>query len=334
MGESIWVPVLLVIWLVMLGMAVWGLPAILYSPGKHTFRRVIAALIYGLIAISALVTINRLSVAVFIAAFVVLIFWWRTIKPSNDRDWQPDVAVLAMADVKGDLVTVHNVRNLNYRSETDFTLRYYDKTYDLRQLTSVDLISVYWMGPAIAHVFVSFVFEDRDYLAISIELRKKRGDVYSALKGLFKQYELCYVVADERDVIRLRTNFRKPEELTYLYRTHITRDDARNLFLAYIKRINHLAKHPRFYNTLASNCTTNILLHTRGFRTRVPFSWKVMLSGYVDSFAYDLGGLDDSIPFEELKRRSLINARAQMAGDAEDFSQRIRRGLPMMPDDM
>lgn len=334
MGESIWFSVLLVIWLVMLGMAVWGLLAIIYSPGKHRIWRVIAALIYGLIAIYALVATSRLSVTAFFASFAVLIFWWRTIKPSNDRDWQPDVALLATAEVDGDLVTVHNVRNLDYRSETDFTLRYYDKTFDLRRLTAVDLISVYWMGPAIAHVFLSFVFEDLDYLAISIELRKKRGDVYSALKGLFKQYELCYVVADERDVIRLRTNFRKPEELTYLYRTRITKEDARNLFLAYIKRINHLAKHPRFYNTLTSNCTTNILLHTRGFRTRVPFSWKVMLSGYVDAFAYDLGGLDDSMTFEELKRRSLINARTQAAGDAEDFSRRIRRGLPLMPDDL
>lgn len=334
MGESIWFSVLLVIWLVMLGMAVWGLLAIIYSPGKHRIWRVIAALIYGLIAIYALVATSRLSVTAFFASFVVLIFWWRTIKPSNDRDWQPDVALLATAEVEGDLITVYNVRNLNYRSETDFNLRYFDKTYDLRLLTSVDLLSVYWMGPAIAHVFVSFVFEDRDYLAISIELRKKRGDLYSALKGLFKQYELCYVVADERDVIRLRTNFRKPEELTYLYRTRITKEDARNLFLAYIKRINHLAKHPRFYNTLTSNCTTNILLHTRGFRTRVPFSWKVMLSGYVDAFAYDLGGLDDSMPFKELKRRSLINARAQAAVDAEDFSRRIRRGLPLMPDDL
>lgn len=327
MADVIW----FLSWLIMLGMAAWGLLAISYSPGRHLIRRLIASLVYGLIAIYALVANSLLSVAVFIAAFVILIIWWRTIKPSNDRDWQRDVAVLATADVEGDLVTVHSVRNLDYRSETDFTLRYYDKTYDLGRLTAVDLMSVYWMGPAIAHVFLSFVFEDLDYLAISIELRKKRGDVYSALKGLFKQYELCYVVADERDVIRLRTNFREPTEQIYLYRTRITKEDARNLFLDYIERINHLAKHPRFYNTLTSNCTTNIRLHTRGFHARVPFSWKVMLSGYVDKFVYDLGGLDDSMPFEELKRRSLINARAQEAGDAEDFSHRIRRGLPLMP---
>lgn len=334
MAEQFGLPWWSLTWTVILPAAAWGGMAILFGPVSRQVVRIIAAAVYAAVAVAAMVIPAGETLVAFGAAFLILVFWWLGIRPSNDRDWQPDVARLATVDIDGDLITIHNVRNIEYRSETDFTLRYYEKTFDLGRLTAVDLITSYWMGPSIAHVFLSFVFEDRDYLAVSIELRKKVGDEYSVIRGFFRNYEITYVVADERDVIRLRTNIRKPEEQTYLYRTRITREDARNLFLAYIKRINRLNRKAKFYNTLTSNCTTNILIHTRGFRTRIPFSWKVMLSGYVDEFVYGLGGLDDSMPFEQLKRKSLINERAKAAGDSDDFSHIIRRGLPLMPEDM
>lgn len=324
----------LTVWLVIIAMSVWGLMAILFAPIRTRAIRIAAATIFVVIAAAAMILQRDETWGLLVAAFVVLFVWWQSIRPSNHRDWQPDMRLLARAELDGDKVTIRNIRNLDYRTDTDFTLRYYDRTFDLSQLSAVDLITVYWMGPSIAHVFLSFVFEDRDYLAVSIELRKKVGDEYSVIRGFFKNYEIIYVVADERDVIRLRTSIRKPEEQTYLYRTRITREDARNLFLAYMKRINRLNRKPKFYNTLTSNCTTNILIHTRGFHTRIPFSWKLMLSGYVDKFVYELGGLDDSRPFEELKRVSLINERAKAAGDSDDFSHLIRRGLPLMPEDL
>lgn len=324
----------LTVWLVIIAMLVWGLMAILFAPIRTRAIRIAAATIFVVIAAAAMILQRDETWGLLVAAFVVLFVWWQSIRPSNHRDWQPDMRLLARAELDGDKVTIRNIRNLDYRTDTDFTLRYYDRTFDLSQLSAVDLITVYWMGPSIAHVFLSFVFEDRDYLAVSIELRKKVGDEYSVIRGFFKNYEIIYVVADERDVIRLRTSIRKPEEQTYLYRTRITREDARNLFLAYMKRINRLNRKPKFYNTLTSNCTTNILIHTRGFHTRIPFSWKLMLSGYVDKFVYELGGLDDSRPFEELKRESLINERAKAAGDSDDFSHLIRRGLPLMPEDL
>lgn len=324
----------LTVWLVIIAMSVWGLMAILFAPIRTRAIRIAAATIFVVIAAAAMILQRDETWGLLVAAFVVLFVWWQSIRPSNHRDWQPDMRLLARAELDGDKVTIRNIRNLDYRTDTDFTLRYYDRTFDLSQLSAVDLITVYWMGPSIAHVFLSFVFEDRDYLAVSIELRKKVGDEYSVIRGFFKNYEIIYVVADERDVIRLRTSIRKPEEQTYLYRTRITREDARNLFLAYMKRINRLNRKPKFYNTLTSNCTTNILIHTRGFHTRIPFSWKLMLSGYVDKFVYELGGLDDSQPFEELKRVSLINERAKAAGDSDDFSHLIRRGLPLMPEDL
>jgi Domain of unknown function (DUF4105) len=236
---------------------------------------------------------------------------------------------LPNATINGDLITIHNIRNFDYRTETDFTPRYYTKTFDLRQLDSVDVIACYWMGDAIAHIFLSFGFGDKDFLAISIETRRERHESYSTVAGFFKQYELFYVVADERDLIRLRTNYRKdPPEDVYLYRTRAPPDNARRLFLDYIREINSLAEKPEFYNALTTNCTTSILTHTRVNQGGLPLSWKVLLSGYVPQYLYDRDGIDTSLPFEELQRRSHINVAAQAADDAPDFSQRIRVGLP------
>ena len=229
-------------------------------------------------------------------------------------------------------MTIHNIRNFDYRTETDFTPRYYDKTFDLRQLDSVDVIATYWMGDAIAHVFLSFGFSGKDFLAISIETRRERGESYSTIAGFFKQYELFYVVADERDLIRLRTNYRKdPPEDVYLYRSRAPADNARRLFLDYIREINSLAEKPEFYNALTTNCTTSILTHTRVNQGNLPLSWKVLLSGYVPQYLYERAAIDTSLPFEELKRRSLINAAAQAADTAPDFSQRIRAKLTIPP---
>jgi hypothetical protein len=249
-----------------------------------------------------------------------------TLRASNDRDWQPDVAILPSADIKGDLVTVHNIRNFAYRTETDYTPAYYDKTFDLSRLASVDLVAVYWMGPKIAHIFLSFGFGGNDYLAISIETRKEVGEAYSTVKGFFREYELYYVVADERDVIRLRTNYRKdPPEQVHLYRIHAPIEKGRRLFLEYMRQINALNRQPEFYNTLTTNCTTSIWLNSKVNPDHLPFSWKLLLTGYLPRYMYDEGKLDTSLPFEELQKRSLINERAQAADKAEDFSERIRR---------
>jgi hypothetical protein len=266
----------------------------------------------------------------YLACFILFVFWWSSIAPSNDRDWQRDVAVLPHAEVNGDLVTMHDVRDFSYTTETDYQPRYHDKTYDLSKLDSVDLIAVYWMGDAIAHVMMSFGFGGKDFLCFSIETRKEVGEEYSSLKGFFRQYELTYVAADERDLIRLRTDYRNPPEDVYLYRTRIPKENARKLFLEYVKQINSLYSKPEFYNTLTTNCTTNIIGHVRAFGGKVRYNWKILLSGYTPQYVYELGGLDDTLPFEELRARSHVNPAARAAGDAPDFSARIRAGLPGM----
>ena len=312
------------------GMTGWGMGALYYDgPGNSLLRGVLAAL-FGLVTLGAFVLLphRRRTLGGFVLVWAALIGWWSTIAPSNARDWPPEVAVLPYATVDGERITLHNIRNFAYRTATDFTPRYYDKTFDLQQLEGVDLISSYWAGEAIAHLFVSFGFGSRDYVAISIETRPEKGEPYASLKGFFKQYELIYVVADERDVIRLRTTYRQPPEDVYLYRTRIPPANARRLFLDYVRTMNALVEQPEFYNTLTTNCTTSILLHTRSYGGTVRHNWKLLLSGYAPEYAYEMGGLDTSLAFADLRQRSHINARAQAASAAPDFSQRLRDGLP------
>jgi Domain of unknown function (DUF4105) len=318
-------------------MTAWGALAIYYSNLTGDGLRTILAALFALFGAAFLVWYlfaakRTRPCIIFLAVFLLLVAWWSTIPPSQDRDWAPEYTKLVHATINGDLVTIHNIRNFDYRTETDFTPRYYDKTFDLRQLDSVDVIASYWMGDAIAHIFLSFGFAGKDFLAISVETRRERGESYSTIAGFFKQYELFYVVADERDLIKLRTNYRKdPPEDVYLYRTRAPADNARRLFLDYIREINSLAEKPEFYNALTTNCTTSILTHTRVNQGNLPLSWKVLLSGFVPQYLYERGAIDTSLPFEELKRRSHINAAAQAADTAPDFSQRIRATLPMPP---
>ncbi len=325
---------LVVIGLLVAGAAGWGVLALYYSDIESTALRIGWAALFALYGVVTLVGLisqrwRSRSLLAFAVIFTVVVSWWRNIEPSNDRQWQPEVAVLPSAAEDGDLVMVHNIRNFDYRTETDFTPAYYDKAFDVRKLESVDLVAVYWMGPAIAHTFLSFGFEGGDHLAISIETRKERGEGYSTIKGFFKQFELYYVVADERDVIRVRTNYRKdPPEDVYIYSVRRPIENGRRLFMEYVQRINALKDAPEFYNTLTTNCTTTIWHNARVNPGRMPFSWKLLSSGYVPEYLYEVHALDRSLPFPELRRRSLVNARAQAADQAEDFSRRIREGLP------
>jgi hypothetical protein len=324
---------LIVVGLFMVGVTGWGALVLYYlAPGSSGVRSTLAwcLVALGVVTLGALILGRARTVLMvgFLVALGLVVVVWRMATPSNDRDWQPEVAVLPYAVVDGDRVTVHNVRNFDYRTETDFTPAYYDRTFDLKRLKGVDLLAVYWMGPAIAHLFVSFDFGD-DHLAISVEARKDKTKPYATVPGFFRQYELVYIVADERDVIRVRTNYRKsPPEEVYLFRVAGTPERARRLFLDYIKDINEIREHPRFYNTLTTNCTTMILAHSAVNVSHIPYSWKIMLSGYAPEYAYERGRLDRSLPFPELMRRSHINPAAQAADKAPDFSKRIRVGLP------
>jgi hypothetical protein len=216
----------------------WAVLAIYYSNLPGDYLRAGLAGLFALATLLAFILLPRRfrTLVGFLLGFALIVIWWMSIPGSNNRKWQPDVAVLPYATIQGDLVTIHNIRNLQYRTETDFDARYYDKTFDLTRLHSVDLIAVYWMGDAIAHVMMSFGFQEKDFVTFSIETRKEQGEGYSTIKGFFKQFELIYIVGDERDLIRERTDYRNPQEDVYLYRTLITRENARKLFIEYIQQ--------------------------------------------------------------------------------------------------
>jgi hypothetical protein len=266
------------------------------------------------------------TLAILLAAFAL---WWSSITPRNDRDWQPDVARTPRIEIAGDRLTVHELRNFDYRSETEFTPRWETRTLDLARLTGLDLFMSYWGSPSIAHTILSWDFDDGQRLAISIETRKERGEAYSAVAGFFKQYELYYVVADERDVIRLRTNYRKERVHLYPLRTPIER--ARRVLLDYAASINALHERAAFYNAATGNCTTTITMHVRHIGVAFPWDRRVLLNGHLDELLYEHGVIDVSRPFAEVRRASLVNGRAEAADQDPAFSARIREGLVRPP---
>ena len=315
-------------WIIALVCAIWAAGALYFDFPIANFGS-IAAILLGVILLAAVILVRGklLKLAMVFAGFVLVTAWWFTLKPSNDGQWQPDVAEKGWAEINGDEVTLHNVRNCDYRTESDYTPRWETRAVRISQITGVDLAINYWGSPWMAHPIVSFQFADTPPICFSIETRKKVGQTYSAIGGLYRQFALIYIVADERDVIRVRTNYRKGEDV-YLYHTTIPPAQARERFLEYIHSLNAMRERPRWYNAITTNCTTSIRTQ-RPPGQRMPWDWRILLNGKGDELMYErhlivTGGL----PFAELKARSLINGRAKAANASPDFSLLIRVGLP------
>jgi hypothetical protein len=246
-------------------------------------------------------------------------------RPSLTREWTADQKVLPRTEFRGPLVTVHNVRNFDYVSESKYVPRYYDRTYDLRQLDTMwFVVEPFSDFDGAAHTFVSYGFRNGTYLAVSVEIRKEKGETYSPWKGLVRQYELSYIAGDERDLIGLRTNHRRHD--VYLYPIRSTPEARRKMFVEMLTRANALQVKPEFYNTATNTCTTNIVRHVNAIVREpiAPWSAAVLLPGYSDRLAWKLGLIDTSLPLAELRERYYISDLARAAEDAEDFSQRIR----------
>ncbi|APO96554.1 DUF4105 domain-containing protein [Xanthomonas vesicatoria] len=272
---------------------------------------------------------NWALAGIFGAAFVVLAVSWGLMQPSQDRDWADDVAQRLQPEVRGNLVTLHNVRNFDWHSETNYVPRWETRRYDLDRLVSADLALSYWMGPAIAHTLVSFGFDDGSHVVFSLEIRKERGESFSAVGGFFRSFEETLVAADERDILRVRTNVRGED--MYLYRLAIPKAGLRRMFMGYVGLANELNRKPAFYNTLTSNCTTIVFALVRQLQPTLPLDHRLLLSGYADQYAYDHHGLMPGYDFTTLKQRGHFTARAIAADTALDFSERIRAGMPQAP---
>jgi hypothetical protein len=313
-------------WLAAFACAAWAFGALYFDfPAASALAAILFAII--LLAVIVFVRGRLLKLGIFFAACALVAAWFLTLKPSNDGAWEPDVEQTAWAEINGDEVTFHNVRNCDYRSDTDFTTHWETRTVRLSQITGMDVFIMYWGSPWMAHPILSFRFADALPLCFSIETRKTIGQEYSALRGLYRQYTLIYIVADERDSIRVRSKYRQGED-AYLYRTLASPAQARARFLEYVAATNSLRDHPRWYNAITTNCTTNIRTQ-RPTNQRAPWDWRMLVNGKADEMLYErhviaTGGL----PFSELKRRSQINKRASEADQDPDFSRLIREELP------
>jgi hypothetical protein len=269
---------------------------------------------------------QRRRFVIFVVLFLGVVGWWISILPSHDRAWRPEVAVMPRALLDGDRVRITGVRNFDYRSVNDFTVRYEQREVQLSHLTGLDFFVSYWSEGLVGHTFLSFIFDNAPPLSISIETRPEVGEGFNPIASLFKQFELIYVVGDERDIVRVRTNYRK--ETVYLYRLNTATDNARRLFMVYLERINELADRPEFYHLLSNSCTINIIRYANAAGRAGRFDIRHLLNGMIDSYLYYSGRMDTTLPFDELRRRSRINDAAQAADDAPDFSDRIRASLP------
>lgn len=256
------------------------------------------------------------------AVIVIIVALLAMRRPSNDRDWSVDQAVLPYSEQNGSLVTIHNIRNFQYRSTSDYTPAYYDKTFDLRKLESAWFIVEPFGAVGAAHTFVSFGFGDGDFVAISVEIRKEKGESFSPLRGLLRDYEIMYVIGDERDLVKLRTNYRRDSVFLYPIRTTPERREA--MFRSMLSRANELRARPEFYNTLTNTCTTNLVKHVNTIAPdRIPFSPAVLLPANSDRLAFDLGLIETNLPFAETRSAAQINDLAARYADDPAFSVKI-----------
>jgi hypothetical protein len=301
-----------------------GTCAIYYSTIQPPWLLGLLTILVAVVGIVSIFVLSfRTGLLLWIGMMAVLIIWILNDAPSNNRDWSSEYEIQAVAQVTGNKIAIHNIRNFTYAADAQPIPAYYDASFMLDQLDTVDLVSSYWSGPAIAHIFLTFGFQDGRHLAISIETRRQKRFAYSTIAGFFHHFELFYVVADERDLIGTRTDIR--HEQVYLYRLELTPAQGQRLFLNYIRQVNHLADHPQWYNTLIDNCTTGILA-LAGAPPDTNYRLRVVLSGYVPQYAYEQGLLNKTTDFATLKKLSLI-VRPAGAKIDDHYSKEIRDGL-------
>jgi hypothetical protein len=319
---------LTLLWFILALLSLWAVAA-LYVDIRMPALRIPMTVVYILAVIAILLTVKQRFWAAFLcfAGFAIVLTWWLNLKPSGNGDWLPDVDRTAWAEIDGDRVTIRNLRNCDYRTETEYTNCWSDRTVYLSQIRGADFFFTNWGPRWIGHPIVSFQFGGNDHIAFSIEARYKVGQMYSAVLGFFRQYELIFIPADERDVIRLRTNYRKDENV-YLYRTRAQPETARAIFLIYVDYLNKLRTQPEWYNALTRNCTTTLDSQiAKDMPNPQPWNYQFVLNGTLDELLYERGRLvTGGLPFPELKWREHINPAAKAANQSPDFSALIRVG--------
>ena len=316
------------IWFVLALLILWATAAI-YIDFRIAALRIPLTILYvfGTIAIFIKFRLSRWAAILCLLSFVCVLQWWLTLKPTNSGDWQRDVDRTASAEIDGDRVTIHNLRNCDYRTETDYANCWSDRTVYLSQLRGADFFLTNWGLSFASHPIISFQFGDNTHIAFSIEARYRPGQSYSTILGSFRQFALIFVVADERDLIRLRTNYRKDEEV-YMYRLQSDPKTTRAMFFTYVNYLNKLNDSPEWYNELTRNCTTTLDKQLTAVSSNPqPWSYQYLVNGSIDELLFSRGRLvSGGLPFAELKQRAHINEAAHMANQSPDFSTLIRAG--------
>jgi hypothetical protein len=304
----------------------WGALALWFQlPGGNLVRGTGSVLwVLVVLGLAALAMYRRswLPLGLYVIAFAALLLWWSSIKPSNDRVWADDVARPLTGSVKGNQVTLDNVRDFRWRADDDYDAHWEKRHYDLDHLRTADAVLSYWGSRAIAHAMISFGFDDGSHVVFSVEIRKRRGQQYSALGGFFREFETILVAADEKDIIRVRTNVRGEDD--YLYPMHFDQAGMRALFLSYVQAGNQLAAKPAFYNTLTSNCTTIVYRMARHIDPALHWDVRLLLTGYLPGYLQKIGVVDAALSTDELRRRARITHRALQSAPQDDFSNDIR----------
>ncbi|WP_027232107.1 DUF4105 domain-containing protein [Phyllobacterium sp. UNC302MFCol5.2] len=308
----------------------WAALALWYRLPGPEYLRALAGCVFailGIVAIIAMFTRRMFrGLATFLIAFAALLLWWSTIRPPAQADWAPEVSRQVTGTMDGNVLTLTNVREFEWRGKTDFVERWSTRSYDLSKLQTADLFMSYWGNPNIAHVIMSFGFEQDQYVAWSIEVKRRVGGAFSPIADLFKSDPLVIIAADERDVIGVRSNFRGED--VQIYRLRAGPAAARALLLEYVADANALSTSPEFYNSITTNCTTTVVKMMRAVGDVVPFDWRLIVNGYLPEYAYVHGALDKSYSLADLRARAHIDERANAAGLSQDFSRLIRVGVP------
>ncbi len=323
----------IVIGLVILASAAWGAAALWFQSPFAGRARAVLPTAWLALAVAALIGLfagQPWPAWLYGVLLLALLAWWRLgVRASNERQWMPEVARQTEGTVDGDIVTLRNVRNFDWRTRSDYDVRWETRSYDLSRLDAVDLALSYWGRPAIAHAMVSFGFADGQHVVFSVEIRRKLHDVFSEIGGFFRQYELSVLASTEEDSLRVRTNVRGEEG--YLYRVHMPEGAARKLFLSYVDTATRLVKKPRFYNTLTGNCTTIVYRLADQIVPGLPLDYRVLFSGYLPEYLYRLDALEGADSPQAYRQAGHYTQRARATLDAAQFSRNIRRGVPGVP---
>jgi hypothetical protein len=318
---------LILLALAIAGFTAWSSLALWHRiPGPHGVKAAAAAMAAsaGLAAIGLLFTRRRWpALAAYAMLSLGILGWWSTIKPPAAADFAPDVARQVTGAIAGDRLRLQNVRNFAWRSETDVTQRWEERSYDLGGLDRLDLFLSHWDDSGIAHMIMSFGFADGRWLAWSVEVRRLKDSVYSPISGLFKTDPVVVIAADERDVVGVRTNVRGED--VFRYRLNLRPETIRNVLAQFVAQANALAAEPAFYNTITTNCTTSVVAMMRAVGATVPLDWRLLVNGRLPEYAFDHDALESGLTLAQAKAKAPVSAKAKAHGLSKGYSDAIRR---------